>query len=127
MPPALKGTARQVHVSTHVDAFACSEKRGEFATRTAESAGRAVDSLFGPAARETLFLHLALARGISQWDIFEKPTMFMESLHGIFGEGAHTLEAAIVDEVRKEFGLELPVVGEKLVDVFNRALAATKV
>lgn len=125
MARTVEGTARQVRVSAHIDAFAFSERRSEFMTRVAKSVQRVLDTLFGSVARQSVFLHIAMTREVAQWDIVDKPALFMEGLRGIFGDSALPLEAAIVDELRREFGLELPLHGESLRDVLNRASRAS--
>jgi hypothetical protein len=104
MSLTVEGTTMRVNLPNQIATYAAAERRSEFAKRVADSVCRVLDSTCGRGTRDAVFWNLSITRNIGQGDIADKPAIFMESLHEIFGSLTRTLEEAMVEELRIEFG-----------------------
>jgi len=109
----IEGTAKRVHLAKQSAAIEYDERRSELVVRVVESVGRVFDSLYGPGKQDAIFWNLSMTRDVGRWEIIDKPALFIESLRSIYGAATQTLEAVIVEELRKEFALESPARSSK--------------
>jgi hypothetical protein len=99
---------RRANLPNQVAAFGYLEVQSQFDRRVAESVGRVFDSLFGHGTQAVIYWNLLITRKLGPGEIVEKPSQFMEGLGAIFGSDTQMLEEAMVEELRKEFGLGFP-------------------
>jgi hypothetical protein len=105
-----------------------SDSRGGFSERVADSVCRVLDVRCGKPAREAIFWNLSMTKSIGLAEVSSGPQQFIESLTAIYGSLAAVFEEAMVDELRKEFGLEreVPLEHESLAGVLERAESASR-
>jgi hypothetical protein len=99
------------------------KRRGSLDERILACVGRALESIGGPGT-QIVFWNLSVTQNLRRNDVVDRPLQFIEGLREILGEKvARTLEVAIIEEVRAEFGLEPPSEAheERFADVVERA------
>jgi hypothetical protein len=101
-------TVKPVSFAQQLAGYEYTETHGKFSARVSESIRRVLDSRCGKGVAETIFWNVSVTCNLGPADIADKPSVFIESLRRIFGEAAGVMEIAIVAELRKEFGLDLP-------------------
>jgi len=94
----------------------------------ADSVCRVLDARCGKPAREAIFWNLSMTKSIGLGQVVSGPQQFIESLAAIYGDRTDVFEQAMVEELRKEFGLEWEgrFEHESLAGVLERAESASK-
>jgi hypothetical protein len=99
------------------------DSRSGFSERVADSVCRVLDVRCGKPAREAIFWNLSITKSVGLGEVASGPKEFIESLTAIYGDMAAVFEEAMVEDLRKEFGLEREVrlERESLARVLERA------
>jgi hypothetical protein len=119
------GTAKRTSFLQQEVGYDYTENHSKFSKRVTDSVCRVLDSRLGRAARDSIFWNLSITSVIGLGDIADMPYLFISGLKAIYGGAMETLELAMVEELRLEFGLnennEGQVRHERFVDVLARA------